>query len=137
MSLILDASATLAWLLPNEITEEIERLFNRVLSEGAFVPQLWRLEVANILTLSVRRARITSTYRNTALEQLKQLAIAIDGETSQYAWSRTLAFADKYGLTVYDAAYLELADRLELPLATLDDDLRHAAEEEDITLLGI
>jgi predicted nucleic acid-binding protein len=137
MSLILDASATLAWLLPDEVTEEIKSLFNRVLSEGAFVPQLWHLEVANILTLSVRRAKITSTYRNAALEQLKQLAIVIDDETSQHAWSRTLTFADKYSLTLYDAAYLELAHRLELPLATLDEDFRHAAEKEKILLLGI
>ena len=137
MSLILDASATLAWLLPNEMTEEIESLFDRILSEGATVPALWHLEVANILTLSVRRSRITSTYRNAALEQLKLLSITIDAETSRQAWSHTLVLADKHNLTLYDATYLELALRFELPLATLDAALRRTAEKEKVPLLGM
>jgi predicted nucleic acid-binding protein len=137
VSLVLDASVTLAWILPGERTLEIEAVLETVVSHGAVVPELWRIEVANILLVSVRRSRITRGYRDESLEDLNDLAITIDNETSLHAWSRTLAFADKYSLTLYDAVYLELAHRLELPLATLDDDLRRAAVKEKIALLGI
>ena len=136
MSLVLDASVTLAWILPSERTPAIEAVLETVVSSGAVVPELWRIEVANILLVSVRRSRITHAYRDESLEDLSGLAIAIDNETSVHAWSRTLALADKHGLTLYDAVYLELSHRLELPLATLDDDLRRAAEKEKIPLLG-
>lgn len=136
MSLVLDASVTLAWILPGERTPAIEAVLETVVSSGAVVPELWRIEVANILLVSVRRSRITHAYRDESLEDLNDLAITIDNETSLHAWSDTLAFADKHSLTLYDAAYLELAHRLELPLATLDDDLRRAAEREKIPLLG-
>jgi predicted nucleic acid-binding protein len=104
-------------------------LFGLVADYGAVAPELWRIEVANSLNVGIRRGRIT---RN----NLKALPILVDNETRNRIWSDTLGLADKHRLTVYDATYLELALRLSLPLATLDEDLRSAAEREGIPLLG-
>jgi predicted nucleic acid-binding protein len=136
MSLVLDASATIAGLYPDEETPVIRQVMDRVAQDGAFVPSLWRLEVANILKLGVRRKRITVDFRNAALIDLEALFIETDTQTDRHAWHATLLLADTHNLTLYDAAYLELAVRLDLPLASLDTDLRAAAQAEGIPLLG-
>jgi predicted nucleic acid-binding protein len=135
VSLVLDGSATLAWLYPDEATNAILAVFDEVIRSGAAVPYLWRIEVANSLTMSVRRGRITAEERESSLADLGQLRIGIDRET-EYVWTDALRLADFHSLTVYDATYLELAVRLSLPLATLDEDLRTAAQRERVPLLG-
>lgn len=136
MSLVLDASVTLAWLYSHERTKAVEDVFDLITSSGAFVPSLWRLEVANSLTIAVRHSRITAATRDSSLADLGSLQILIDDDTDTYAWSTTLRLADRLRLTLYDAAYLELAQRRDLPLATLDKDLRRAAGKLGVTLLG-
>jgi predicted nucleic acid-binding protein len=137
VSLILDSSATLAWTFPEERTDAIMYLFNLVADSGAVVPELWRIEVANSLNVGIRRGRITRVDCGGILADLEALPIHIDNETRSRVWGDTLALADKHRLTVYDATYLELALRLSLPLATLDKDLRSAAEREGIPLFGM
>ena len=137
MSLVLDSSATLAWIYSGETTDPIRRLFEAVGDEGAVVPSLWRLEIANSLTVAVRRGRIEANFRRAALTDLALLDIAIDDQTDVHAWGETLRVADSFELTVYDAAYLELAQRRNLPLATLDGELRAAAKALGIRLLGM
>jgi len=134
--LILDSSATLAWIYGDEITEAIRRVFDAIVDNGALVPTLWRLEVANSLTMAVRRRRIDSDFRRAALADLALLDITTDQQTDSYAWTDTLNLADRFQLTVYDAAYLELAQRRVLPLATLDQDLRNAAMAIGVEVLG-
>jgi len=136
MSLVVDASATLAWLLPEELTEAITAVFDLIEDDCAWVPSLWRIEVANSLTVNLRRGRITPLRRRESLDDLQLLLILCDPETNDHVWDRTLALADRHRLTVYDATYLELAQRLALPLATLDDELRQAAQQEGVPLLG-
>jgi predicted nucleic acid-binding protein len=136
VSLVIDASATLAWIYPDEITALIEAVFDRVIEEDAWVPTLWRIEVANCLAGSVRRNRLSLAKRDDALANLARLPIFDDAETGVRVWDKTLLLADRHKLTVYDATYLELALRLSLPLATLDDDLREAAQGEGVALLG-
>ena len=136
MSLILDSSATLAWIFPEERTDAIRDVFILAADYGAAVPELWRIEVANTLNVGIRRGRISTANRHGILADLESLPISIDGETRNHIWGRTLELADLYRLTVYDATYLELALRLSLPLATLDEDLRHAARQEGVQLLG-
>ena len=80
--------------------------------------------------------RISKDNRQGILADLNSLPISIDWETRKHSWGRTLELADRHNLTVYDATYLELALRLSLPLATLDDDLRLAALRENVPLLG-
>lgn len=136
MSLVLDSSVTLAWLYNDETTSAISEVAARTVQSGAWVPSLWRLEVANILEMGIRRKRNDAGFRDQALADLALLPINIDGETADHAWSRTLTLAHKHNLTVYDAAYLELALRRNLPLATLDRELRNAAHKEKLILLG-
>ena len=137
MSLVLDASLTLTWYFDDEATPGTEAVLDRVSEAGAVVPGLWRLEVANGLQSALRRGRIASEYRDEALAELAQLPIAIDADTGTYAWTTTLRLAERFGLTIYDATYLELAQRRSLSLATLDKALREAATALDVTLLGL
>lgn len=136
MSLALDSSATLAWIYGDETTEAIRAVFDQVAETGAVVPALWRLEVANSLTMGVRRGRIDVEFRRAALADLALLNIVTDQRTDAQAWGETLRLADEARLTVYDAAYLELALRRKLPLATLDRQMCAAAMTLGVSLLG-
>lgn len=136
MSLVLDSSVTLAWLYSDELTPATQQVFDRVTAAGACVPSLWRLEIANSLQGGVRRGRISAEFRDAALTDLALLNIATDLDTDTFAWSTTLRLAERHGLTLYDAAYLELAQRLNLPLATLDQELRTAGNVLGVALLG-
>jgi predicted nucleic acid-binding protein len=107
-----------------------------VADEGAFVPALWRLEVANSLTTAVRRGRIDADLRRASLADLALLDITTDHYTDFHAWDETLSLADRFRLTIYDAAYVELAVRRSLPLATLDNELRAAATALGLRLFG-
>jgi predicted nucleic acid-binding protein len=137
VSLVIDASLTLAWYFDDESTSATDRVLDQVSEGGAIVPSLWRLEVANALQSALRRKRITSVYRDESLAELATMAISIDADTDTYGWTTTLRLADRFDLTVYDATYLELAQRRSLPLATLDNSLRQAAIALNISLLGL
>jgi predicted nucleic acid-binding protein len=136
MSLVLDSSVTLAWAYSDETTQPVTQIFELLSQGGAWVPGLWRLEVANVLEMGVRRKRHDKHFRDATLADLAQLPIQVDPQTDQQAWTATLRLADRHQLTLYDAAYLELALRRNLPLATLDEDLRRAAEKEKVRVLG-
>lgn len=137
MSLVLDSSVTLAQVFSDETTEAIRHVFDQVSESGAWVPGLWRLEVANILEVGVRRGRHDAGFRDSTLADLALLPIQTDSETDRHAWGTTARLAERHRLTLYDAAYLELALRRQLPLATLDRELRSAAKKEDVQLLGV
>jgi predicted nucleic acid-binding protein len=135
MSLVIDSSITLAWIYDDERTAAIERVLDLVHREGAWVPAIWRLEVANSLQQSIKQRRINRAARDQALASLARINISIDGHTNDFAWSDTLELAADLGLTLYDASYLELARRRASPLATLDRQLRAAAPKAGIALL--
>jgi len=134
LSIVLDASMTLAWLFEDEQTDQVLATINHVYMGGASVPPLWRYEVANGLQMAIRRQRITPDYRTRCLDKIDELPITIDPDGLSEIWSTTIKLADLYRLTVYDAAYLELAQRRRLPLATLDAALSKAARESGVDL---
>jgi predicted nucleic acid-binding protein len=136
VSLVIDCSMTLSWYFEDERTAGRIGVLNQVADAGAVVPALWRLEVLNGLQAAVRRGRITVAYRDVSLTDLRALSIAIDPGTNRQARSGTLRLCDRFGLTPYDAAYLEVALRRWLPLATLDGELARAAEAENVPLIG-
>jgi len=136
MSLVLDSSVTLAWVYADETTDAIRVLFDRVNDRGGWVPAIWRLEVANILEMGVRRGRTDAAFRDASLADLALLPISLDPETDLHAWDATARLAARHRLTLYDACYLELARRRGLPLASLDRELRTAATAECVSLLG-
>ena len=135
MSLVLDSSMPLAWLFEDEYSQQADAALHQVMETSAIVPSLWRLEVANALQMAIRRNRIDTAFRDASLIDLAALAIVVDTETDFQAWRTTLHLADRCGLTLYDAAYLELAQRFELPLATLDQALCEAADVVNVPIL--
>jgi predicted nucleic acid-binding protein len=137
MSLVLDSSVTLARVYSDEITAAVKQVFDLLGGSGAWVPGLWRLEVANTLEMGVRRGRHGADFRDSTLADLALLPIQVDPETDRQAWGAIARLAERHRLTLYDAAYLELALRRGLPLATLDQDLRAAANAEKAQLLGV
>ena len=125
--LVLDASVALSWCFKNEATAAGDRLLERLATEAASVPAIWHLEIANVLALSERRRRITPANSNEFIALLETLDVVIDEETPSRALGRVLDLARAERLTAYDAAYLELAMRLGIPLASKDADLCDAA----------
>jgi predicted nucleic acid-binding protein len=133
---VLDASIALAWCFADEATPATDALLDRLAEEEAVAPGLWRIEVANALVMAERRGRLSVAGLTRSVGLLQQLAVAIDPEGSERAFRELLDLARSERLTVYDAAYLELALRLGLPLASKDDKLRRAAAGLGLTVLG-
>lgn len=127
MTLVVDASMTIAWLFHDERADLPRRILRLVAAEGALVPALWRLEVANVLRNAVRRRRCDAGYADRSLTRLGRLRISVDSETDQHAWGATRQLSVEHDLTLYDAAYLELAARYQYRLASNDAALIAAA----------
>lgn len=125
---VLDCSLTLAWFFEDESNAYAQAVEYSLTRVSALVPSLWALEVANALLMGERRKRTTEAKVTSFLGLLKLLPIAADDETAIQAWQESMHLARAQQLSVYDAAYLELALRQGLPLATLDEKLRRAAD---------
>ncbi len=132
MPFVLDCSVALAWVLPDEHDDRADELLNSLTKDVAVVPQLWPLEVGNVLLMAERRKRIDQKEIDKAFSGLGQLPIEVDLETHERAFPTITRIAARYRLTVYDAAYLELASRRNLPLASLDKQLMEAAKKAGI-----
>ena len=124
---VLDGSVTMVWGFEDEADEYAEAILERMPDLQAHVPSLWPLEVANALLVGERRRRITSAETARFLAILDAFPITVDDQTVAHAWSDTMHLARAHNLSSYDAAYLELAIRLGLPLAALDGKLKTAA----------
>jgi len=135
LSIVLDASMTAAWLFDDERTTAVEGIVRGVASQGALVPAIWRLEVANLLRNAVRRRRCDEAFADESFRRLGRMVIAVDPQTDERAWSDTLALSRSENLTLYDAAYLELAIRTGETLASLDVDLIAAAARRGVAVL--
>lgn len=129
---VLDASVAACWAFSDESHEVASRALDLVTNEPAWVPQLWWYEVRNTLLMSERRGRIAPTDTAVFLRDLVEMLIEIDDHRDG---EHVLALARTHTLTIYDAAYLEAAIRLALPLATLDKDLRKAAKKARVPLI--
>ena len=137
MTFVIDSSVALTWCFAEERTAETVALLDRVTDSGATAPSLWPLEILNALLMAERRKRVDFAKRHELIDALQSLPVTLDTETAAQAWITANRLAERHCLTVYDAAYLELAQRLDLPLATLDADLRKAASALGIPLLGV
>jgi predicted nucleic acid-binding protein len=130
---VLDASVVIAWAYEEE-DGRLDALIRYVAANFASVPAHWILEITNTLLNSERRGRLKAGQRQEILTRIELLPIRLDPETPIRAWKEIPALAAQYGLTIYDAAYLELALRLDTPLATLDQDLIRAARKAGVAL---
>ena len=135
--LVLDGSLALAWYFADEADPYADAVAKALATREAIVPSLWRLEIANTLVVSERRKRSTQAQVAAFIARLEMLPIVIDDETDARAWGETIRLARAHTLSAYDAAYLELAMRRGLPLASLDDQLKAAAGAVGVPLLTI
>jgi predicted nucleic acid-binding protein len=131
---VVDNSITMAWSFEDETDAYADAVLDQLATTRAIVPALWPLEVANALLMGERRKRSTQADTLKWIGILEGLPITIDGETNLHAWSETLNLARGQNLSAYDAAYLELAIRRGLPLATIDDKLKAAARAVGVML---
>ena len=132
MAFVIDASVVIAWAF-KEQHATAERALARIQAEEAIVPALWCYELRNVLVLGERQGRLTERQTARFLRDLSLLTITIDASPNE---AQVLTLARRHRLTVYDAAYLELAGREALPLATLDEELATAAQAEQVALIG-
>lgn len=136
-SFVLDNSVTMRWLLESEKPADqnyAETVLNTLTNDIAIVPSLWHLEAVNVLLSAARRKDIAIAEIEKFISQLENLPIQVDPLTANQAFSRTLVLANAYNLSSYDAAYLELAVRESLPLASLDKNLVKAAKKVNVEI---
>jgi predicted nucleic acid-binding protein len=134
---VVDCSIAMAWLFHDEGTPKTSVLLNRLSSETALVPAWWFIEITNVLAMAERKGRITPAQSDAFIADLSKLAIERDDEAPNRAFTHLLALCRTHRLTSYDAIYLDLAIRRNLPLATLDNDLRRTARKLGVGLLGL
>jgi predicted nucleic acid-binding protein len=132
---IIDCSITMAWCFSDEATAAVSKLQDRLERETALVPSHWFLEVTNVVAMAEKRKRILTAKTTAFLELLEEMDIEVDEEATSRAFEHLLPLCRRIGLTGYDAVYLDLALRRGLPLASLDDDLRAAAQQLGIEIL--
>jgi predicted nucleic acid-binding protein len=124
---VIDASAIGPLVLPDEVHSMTEATSELILNAALVAPQHWRFETSNLILVALRRGRLNDAQRFTAIERLEQLEVAIDAQSTDQAWLTSFDIAHADGLTVYDAAYIELARRLGCGLLTYDRALAKAA----------
>ena len=134
---VLDASLALSWCFPEEGTSYSRYVLAQLKTTYAVTSALWPFEVASVLAMAERRGRITTNIRQEFIAEMHQLPIQIERREALWLWQQVLPMAEKHRLTGYDAAYLELAYREHLPLATLDNDLQRAARQAGVPLLEL
>lgn len=134
-SFVLDCSLTMTWLFEDEASTASDRILDELQGSIAVVPTIWPLEVSNVLLLAMRKKRLSSTKAAGFIDALALLPIVVDQTTSTRAMHSIFRLADSLQITVYDAAYLELAIREKIPLATLDQELLKAAHASGVKTL--
>ncbi len=125
---VLDCSVAMAWCFEDETNPYTEAVLQDLADAGAVVPSIWPLEVANVLLVAERRKKISKAQSRRFVELLQSLPIDVDEVSTARAWDGVLSLAREQYLSAYDAAYLELAMREGLPVATADNDLKKAAK---------
>lgn len=133
MPFVVDASIALAWAFADEDDPIASAALDRIRTDEALVPSIWWFEIRNTLVINERRGRLTEADTAAFLRTLARLAVTVDRQPGE---AEVLALARRHRLSVYDAAYLELAQRETLPLATLDRALINAAQAERVSLVG-
>ena len=135
MSFVLDNSVTMRWFFGDGKPQELVyagKVLDAMKNARARVPATWGLEVANVIAKAEAKGWVTEARSEMFLEMLEGVDIEVDAATFSHALSHTLQLARRYKLSAYDASYLELALRLGLPLATLDEDLQKAAKKTGV-----
>ncbi|HSX20498.1 MAG TPA: type II toxin-antitoxin system VapC family toxin [Gammaproteobacteria bacterium] len=132
---VLDCSVAAAWCFEDEFTSHAQDIFNLLNTMKAVVPNIWPLEISNVLCMAERHGRISADKCNSFLDIISSLAIELDmGHTSIFN-NKIINLTRHHMITAYDAAYLELALRYNVPLASFDKKLCAVAKKEGIKVL--
>lgn len=131
---VLDAAVPAAWLLYNSSTKYTRDVLSRLIRSVAVVPESWFVDLAHCLRLAEDTGETTAPQVDRFLAGLPSFSILIDDETTYRAWGDTLTLARAHQVAAADAAYLELARRLSLPLATINPTLTRAAASANVPL---
>jgi predicted nucleic acid-binding protein len=129
---VIDASLTASWHFEDERSAAAEATLDSLENDSAYAPLIWWFEIRNVIALGERRRRATPEQTAEFVAFLSQLPIGLDSLPDE---GRVMILARKHKLTFYDAAYLELAQREHIPLATLDKELVSAARAEGVPLV--
>ena len=135
--LVIDSSVAIAWCFPDEHDAYSQSVLDALAVSSAVVPNLWHLEVANTLLVGERRKRSTEANTLQWMTFLASLPITVDEQTPVHSFRAITTLGRSHNLSAYDAAYLELAMRRGLPLATLDDKLKVAANAVGVPLYRV
>jgi len=130
MPFVIDNSVVSGWYLENQATPYTAAIAQQLQDDRAWAPALWELELTNVLRTACQRQRMAAQQAQQVLAHIAQLPIEVDRHPVPR--SELLALALRFGLSSYDAAYLELALRRQLPLATQDEALRAAAQASGV-----
>lgn len=134
-SFVTDASVAIAWIHPAQATPETDSMLDRLaMGDSVVVPALWPLEVANAITVLRRRRKLTADEARSAIQIVRELPATIDHEAATMAFTRLVDLASEHELTIYEAAYIELAIRKRLPLATNNAQMKQAAMRSGVEL---
>lgn len=136
MTFVLDASVTMSWCFEDETSPYAESVLEYLQRNSAVVPAIWPLEVANTLLAGERRGRVTRETTEALLAGMRDLPIVVETSIPLSSWNRALALGRSQRLSLYDATYLALALREDLPLATQDERLRIAAARVEVPLFS-
>lgn len=133
--IVIDCCVTMAWILLDDQEEKATAILNMLESKRAKVPTIWPLEVANVLYQYERTKKLTAVETAEFKEFLSALPISVDNTTSLHAMGSIYELAKSESLSIYDAAYLEIALRENLPLGTFDKALKSAAKRVGVDLI--
>lgn len=133
MPIVVDNSVVLSWCLADESDPAADRAMQRVVDDGAFVPGIWWYELRNALVVNERRGRLEISDTVAILTDLREMSISVDRDHDDGV---LFSLARQHDLAVYDAAYVEVALRRGLPMASLDQQLRRAAAACHVTLIA-
>jgi len=139
VSFVLDTSVTMRWFFGDGKPQELayaDKVLDAMKDADVFVPVTWGLEVANVIARAETKGLVTEARSGAFIEMLEGVDIEVDAATFTHSLSDTLQLARRYKLSAYDASYLELALRLGIPLATLDEDLQKAAQKAGVKKFG-
>ncbi len=134
---VIDASAAIALISPDEQTDAVFKLFDRMMDHGAFAPALWLFETANAARYKWSKWAASAPTLRESVEQIHGFPVEFVDLEPRIISGSVLTLALRHRLTVYDASYLHLAITLSLPLATLDRELVIAAPKENVELISV
>jgi len=135
MAFVLDSSVALAWVLPDESNPTLDQLCDSLKDDVALVPPVWPLEIGNMLLVAVKRGRLNRGDIRRLITELRSLPLEIDHGSTDQSLAETFVLAQRHDITTYDASYVELARRRDVPLATLDSRLRKVCGSLSVSLL--